>query len=451
MANKLQNTSVSNSIAELYLQDELADVEFSFKKNGTTQTLPAHKIIMASGSPVFKTMFFGSLPEKKVVDIVDASPGAFKEFLQFFYLSEVTLTMENTEEVARLADKYDMLNCMNTCATFLERQLTNSNMFWGYQLAISLNNQRLKKFCEDKIVYLTDELFKSSAFLNCGRKVVNSILQMDELVCNEHNVFIACMEWAKTSCRNNNLNEKDPANLKKQLGECFYLIRFGQLKPEEIGEIMTNKLYSGMFSREELLEVTCATTAKNFQLKTFNSKPRLNVSFERNSNPILICSCGVGRNCFRPEAVRNQSYVAFSSNVPVVLGGILGASIRDNRRLRGSVTFSITIFEKVGLSSLHPTTGKILFTGEVRFTQELSTPKVNITPVIVVKPTNMYTICFECTTNILSDVYYSAFRKNVVTLDGNIEMNFYNNNTNLHNPIYNDYGSLVSELHFKRV
>lgn len=395
MANILKNTSVLKSIAKLYLKEELADVKFAFKQNGTTQTVSAHKLILASASPVFNTMFFGSLPENDVVDIVDASLGEFEEFLQFFYLSEVRLTMENTEGVARLADKYDMLDCMNTCATFLESQLTNRNMFWGYQLAISLNNQKLRKFCEDKIVYLAFELFKSQAFLHCDRKVLKNILEMDELACSEFDIFTACMEWAKISCRQNKLSE-DSGNLKKQLSDCFYLIRFGQLRSEEIGELMTNKVYAGMFSRDELLEVLCATTAKDFKLRKFKQKSRSNPSFERNSNPILICSL-IGANDCSTVVIGSKNYVTFSTNVPVLLGKFQCVSIIESNYGRPAhLTFNINITEK----DLHTGKDNVLFTGTVDYGEQERTPTVNLTRAIVVRPKKQYTICFECTTNI---------------------------------------------------
>lgn len=64
-------------------------------------------------------MFYGSLKEGNVVKIVDADADSFKEFLQFFYLGEVTLTVENVEIVARLVDKYDILEAVNASAISL--------------------------------------------------------------------------------------------------------------------------------------------------------------------------------------------------------------------------------------------------------------------------------------------------------------------------------------------
>lgn len=91
MAITLENKFCAHSISELYLKDDLSDVSFVFTQNGKPETLPAHKLVLGAGSPVFKAMFFGLLKEKDVVEIVDAQIDEFREFLQFFYLPKVTL------------------------------------------------------------------------------------------------------------------------------------------------------------------------------------------------------------------------------------------------------------------------------------------------------------------------------------------------------------------------
>lgn len=195
MSHKLPNQHATKMITKSFEQNMLTDVRFVFESEGRTQEVPAHKLILALASPVFEAMFFGDFVEKdkQTVDMKDAAADAFKEFLQFFYLPEVTLTMENIEEVSRLADKYDMMECVNTCATFLIDQLTTENMCWGYQLALALKNDPLKQFCEKEIGIFAAEVLKSDAFLRCSREVLGNILRMEKLLCEEIDVFDACL------------------------------------------------------------------------------------------------------------------------------------------------------------------------------------------------------------------------------------------------------------------
>src|SRR3978361_326675 len=99
MTNLLKNSAASEVIAKMYLNEDLADVHFEFNVDDDVQKVPANKSVLAALSPVFYTMFFGSMKEGSVVKIADADADSFKEFLQFFYLGEVTLSMENLETV----------------------------------------------------------------------------------------------------------------------------------------------------------------------------------------------------------------------------------------------------------------------------------------------------------------------------------------------------------------
>lgn len=106
--------------------------------DGDTHEVSAHKLILATASLVFYKMFYGLMEDYQYVNISDATCDGFKEFLQFFYLKKVTITMEHIEEFMVLAKKYQMFECKNICAHYMECKLTLENVCWGYQLAISL-------------------------------------------------------------------------------------------------------------------------------------------------------------------------------------------------------------------------------------------------------------------------------------------------------------------------
>lgn len=84
----------------------------------------------------------------------------------------------------------------------------------------------------------------SHIILHCGRTVVS---------------------WAKFSCEANGLNENDPGNLRNQLGDCLYLMRFGAVKVNKNAVIMSNQISSrDEFSRDELVEILCSKSNENF-------------------------------------------------------------------------------------------------------------------------------------------------------------------------------------------
>lgn len=82
----------------LYLNDEFADVNFTSEIDLNDQKVPANKANFSVLSPTFRRMFFGEMREQSDVVVVNATIDAFKEFLQFFYLADVTLTMKKSHD-----------------------------------------------------------------------------------------------------------------------------------------------------------------------------------------------------------------------------------------------------------------------------------------------------------------------------------------------------------------
>lgn len=95
-------------IGGLYLDESTADV--FFMGDNENELIPAHKNILAKASKVFHKLFYVDLTDfgKVVVELPNLSPKAIEEFLQFFYLNEVKLRIENVSDVVELIKKYEL-------------------------------------------------------------------------------------------------------------------------------------------------------------------------------------------------------------------------------------------------------------------------------------------------------------------------------------------------------
>lgn len=415
-----ENKFASKSIATLFLNADLADVNFVFKIDEETEKVPAQKYILAASSPVFHAMFFGSIKEKDVVKIADSYPDAFKEFLQFCYLEEVTLTMENIKEVVRLTDKYDMADCLKNYAASIIEKLTIDNMCYGYQLAIIAEHDDLKSFCEKNICAFPDDVFKSTTFLHCDRNVLQHILELDGLLCKESEVFNACLEWAKFNCQEKGIDESKPEHLKAQLGDCFYQIRFGAMTVEEFVEHTAP--YYEMFTQFDLANILYKTTAK-FTPNKFNGDPRSNLQLEFSNDQALECkySSGIGTSAY--YTIQNPESLWFSTNIPVILGKLYCYSLRDSSGNAINVDFNLTIIEVNAQSFDVVAPTKILFNQTMKFTGTTSMQVVLPQP-IVINPRKMYEIRLG-TTSTTSYRYESREPKTEDKLDDKITVKFH--------------------------
>ncbi|XP_055325959.1 BTB/POZ domain-containing protein 3-like [Sitodiplosis mosellana] len=405
MANVLKNTAATELIAKMYLNERLADVHFVFKVNDEIEKVPANKNVLAALSPVFDTMFFGSLPENGDVPIPDADAGAFKEFLQLFYLGEMTLTMKNIETVVRLADKYDVLEHVNAFAVFLKGQLTLDNMCWGYQLAVNLQNEELVEFCEDKIARSPKKIFATDAFQRCDKSILKRIIELD-LICKEIDIFDACLTWAKYACEQDDLDATKAENLRTQLGDCLKSIRFNAMKIENFSTFVM--LNDGLFTPDEFKDIVLTLTAKGYEPKIFKPNPR---RFKRNENEVLLCQRQAVNT---PTNHLTGSEVAwFTSNQTVLLGEMCSAPTFNMHYIdQQNDAVNVTIAE---INSEFPK--KVLYEGSSK-TWDLNRLKVSLLQPIMIKPHVMYEIRFAVLMGVGKSYYYGTWKPTVEVEDG---------------------------------
>lgn len=221
--------TISQAGQNLYLNELFADIHFIIESklvDRQYESIPAHKNLLGVTSDVFRVMFNGSWDENEKVKIVDASPDAFKEFLQFFYLTEVYLTMGNVAAVMNLCKKYNVAEGFKRCGTFMRQNLSIDDICWAYELAVHLDHDEVKIFCETMIRLNTMSVFQSEGFLKTDQKILRRILKVDSLKCTISELFYALLNWIKAEMCTNTLT-KDI--VRGQFNDLFTEIRFEQM------------------------------------------------------------------------------------------------------------------------------------------------------------------------------------------------------------------------------
>lgn len=278
MSNQLKSIVYKNELSlrdteRLYLDAGTADVYFLFHTSDQKcEFIPAHKSVLSIKSPVFDSMFYASNVKRDYIDIDDVTCDEFKEFLQFFYLSAVELTVDNFRPVMNLVRKYDIEECVDACSEVCELTLTADNMCWGYKLAILFKNDELERFCEEFICKHPYEIFRSSSFLNCESCILRCILQFDSMQCDESVIFDGCMAWARANCIRNGIDETNMSNIRKLLSDVFYEIRFGDMAIQDFYHRYC--LYKDLFSLDEFEDIISMIALKNHQSPKFNQISR---------------------------------------------------------------------------------------------------------------------------------------------------------------------------------
>ncbi|GFY45130.1 speckle-type POZ protein-like [Trichonephila inaurata madagascariensis] len=139
--NEMKVTNIShmnefNSLKDLstdlmHLFDEasssFADVELKCE----SFTIPAHKGILASRSPVFSAMFKNEMRESRetTVYITDISISTLRTMLAYIYTSRINdITMSNAQDLLYAADKYQLTRLKNICSEYLKNNVSDQNV-----------------------------------------------------------------------------------------------------------------------------------------------------------------------------------------------------------------------------------------------------------------------------------------------------------------------------------
>ncbi|KAG0524703.1 hypothetical protein BDA96_07G234300 [Sorghum bicolor] len=140
------DSTALSSLARMLHEDILTDITI----NAADGSVRAHRAILATRSPVFRSMFSHDLREKELstVDISDMSLDACRAFLSYIYgdvRGEEFLA--NRLALLRAADKYDIDDLREACHESLLEDINMGNVLERLQTAHLYQLPRLKGGC----------------------------------------------------------------------------------------------------------------------------------------------------------------------------------------------------------------------------------------------------------------------------------------------------------------
>ena len=116
-----------------------------------SKVIPAHKLVLAIGSPVFYAMFYGQMADTRdSIELPDYEYEGLLELFRFIYSDEVELTESNVMNMFYSAKKSLVPLLAEKCARFLENtDLNASNVFAILPHAQKFEHKDLVNRCWD--------------------------------------------------------------------------------------------------------------------------------------------------------------------------------------------------------------------------------------------------------------------------------------------------------------
>lgn len=239
----------------LYRSEKLSDIAFRFIDGSCNEVkIPAHRLLLASQSPVFERMFCGDLVEGPSVVITDASAVAFAEFLQIFYSTEFNLSLSHMGEVFKLIDKYDVATVWPACEKYLIDSIQPDVAFLYYELALSFDlSEALIAELNAIICAHPIEVLRCGIEHSCNRLVLKTILQLDQLDCEEFVLLESVVDWTKATMARVGAASTDIESIRDEMGDCLDCIRFPVMTVDEMASCVER--FPGLLTPEELHDV----------------------------------------------------------------------------------------------------------------------------------------------------------------------------------------------------
>ncbi len=127
--------------------DEKTFSDISIECGG--EVFQAHRIILASHSPVFKRMLEADMKEKqeKVITISDLDKEVVSDMLTFLYTGSAPNLEVRAKELLNAANKYQLPRLMEMCKNQLEEEIETENVIEILQLADLHGVRELKREC----------------------------------------------------------------------------------------------------------------------------------------------------------------------------------------------------------------------------------------------------------------------------------------------------------------
>ena len=184
-----------------------SDVKFVVRERDgeseSKQVIPAHKLMLSIGSPVFEAMFYGELAETSdSIELPDCEYESLLELFRYLYYDEANLSRRNVMGVLYLAKKYILPSLVDKCVKYLQDYLDPSNVLRILPFAMKYEERNLVDRCWRVIDEQTKDVLQAgNGFATVDQSLLEAIVERDTLNIREVDLFRVVDSWAKLSCQ----------------------------------------------------------------------------------------------------------------------------------------------------------------------------------------------------------------------------------------------------------
>jgi len=228
----------------IFSLSHLADVKIIFPNCLTT--FKAHKLILATASPVFERMLYGETLEAKTGEIClhDCVPDAVKWVLENLYTGKTNLEhVYLALPVYTVAQMYQISGVVDLCVEFLKGEMNVSNLSSIFKVARIHSEDHLMEACLKKITSSWHEVSKDR-INRISEEMWQHMLKTDILPISEVDLFKALILWCQTKLEEKN-ESLSPSSVREILQKFLPNMRlFSMTADQFIDQVMPTKVFT---------------------------------------------------------------------------------------------------------------------------------------------------------------------------------------------------------------
>ena len=251
-------STISERTKFIFNNELLSDVKFivpasNINESESRKMIPAHKFVLAIGSPVFCAMFYGKMAESTdSITLPDCEYDSLLEFFRYLYSDEVNLTRSNVMHVLYLAKKYMVPSLVDKCSEYLRDNLEAANVFSILPHAKKFEDKDLEDRCWAVIEKQTEEAVSSEEFVTLEKSLVESLVKREVLNIKEVELFKAVDRWATKEMDRQGITSDSEAKRRIIGEETLKAIRFPLMSEKELLSVVSD---SNILTMKEVVEL----------------------------------------------------------------------------------------------------------------------------------------------------------------------------------------------------
>ncbi|RGB30310.1 hypothetical protein C1646_671816 [Rhizophagus diaphanus] len=252
-------THFSQNFSRYFDSTDESNVVIRVGKDDNTQNFNAHSLILKAQCPYFNAGLSSEWAKKEgnniIFDKPNIEPEVFEIVLKYLYTGIITsIESQSPSFVIQLLCAADELILPEMISYVEDQFLLHHSSYLNENFSEILNIafkrelwKKLQTYCLDQICPNPSIIFASPNFLSCSEAILSGLLQRDDLIMKEIEIWDILLKWGINQepsigeyHEEKMINEivdkwsdKDFESLKERLKNCIPYIRFSDISPED--------------------------------------------------------------------------------------------------------------------------------------------------------------------------------------------------------------------------